>query len=228
MLNWRELDAEEVELCVRKGLAGEAGLLPTGFLDTHQWLPLQDLPGISISGGFERAQFRMACLVDDAAEVPHFALIDPAALPANCRTVNGLRNLLKGSSLPDSAIGDIYLDDRFVLAIARDLNLDELGIEAEYRGLAPELALREERLTAASLRADAVISAAFRVSRAETQKAIQYGFVYSDFEPLHKRTQELKPGMRLVYRTRGSLDIMDSGINPRSGRSWLSIRRLTQ
>lgn len=227
MFNWSELEAEEVELCVKRGLAGESGLLPTGFLDTHQWLPLQGISSLRIDGGFEQAQFRLAFRDEDDA-APHFAVIDPAALPANCRTVNGLRNLLRGSSLPDCVIGDIYLDDRFVLAITRDLNLEQVGIDAEYCGLAPALALREERLTAASLRADAVVSAAFRVSRAETQKAIQYGFVYSEFEPLHKRTQELKPGTRLVYRTKGSLDITDAGINPRSGRSWLMIRRLTQ
>ena len=227
MFNWAELEADEVARCVRRGLAGELGFLPTGFLDTHQWLELQTLPGILLAGGFEQAQFRLAH-AETADSGIQFAIIDPATLPGNARTVAGLRTLLRTSPMPDAAVGDIYLDDRFVLAVCSGLTLESYDLDADYASLPPALALREERLTAASLRADAVVSAAFRVSRAEAQKAIQYGFVYCDFAAIGKRSQDLPVGARLVYRTRGSLDIVDAGINPRSGRSWLMIRRLTQ
>ena len=227
MLNWPELEADEVLRCAQRGLAGEAGFLPSGFLDTHQWLGLLELSGIAINGGFPLAQFRVAHA--DAASAPlQFATIDPASLPVNARTVSGLRTLLRASTFPDAAVGDIYLDDRFVLAVLSSQSLESVGLDVDYSDVAPTLALREERLTAASLRADAVISAAFRVSRAEAQKAIQYGFVYSNFQPVLKRSQELAVGARLVYRTKGSLELADAGINPRSGRSWLSVRRLTQ
>ncbi|MCB1186735.1 hypothetical protein KDL29_06160 [bacterium] len=226
MINWRELDAEEVRSCVQLGLQGDERYMPSGFLDTHQWLALTGIRGISLDGGFERAQYRLAHPEDSPAPL-HFASIDPASLPGNARTVNGLRTMLRSSSLPDSAIGDIYLDDRFSLALSSQVFLDDAGIEADYAASPPALSLPEERLTAASLRADAVVSAAFRVSRAEAQKAIQYGFVFSDYTVIGKRTTDLQAGQRLVYRTKGSLDIVDSGFNPRSGRSWLLIRRLT-
>ncbi|MEZ5338974.1 MAG: hypothetical protein R3F46_12010 [bacterium] len=226
MLNWRELDAAEVQAAVRLGLDGDARYLPSGFLDTHQWLALQGSPGLQLTGGFERAQFRLAHAADAPAPL-HFAIFSPEQLPARARTVNGLRSLLHGSGIADSAVGDIYLDERFVLALHAEQYLDELEVEADYAATPPALSFSEERLTSASLRADAVVSAAFRVSRAEAQKALQYGFVYADFAPIAKRTQDLHPGQRLVYRTKGSLDIVDSGVNPRSGRSWLLIRRLT-
>ena len=226
MLNWRELDADEVELCVRRGMAGEKGFLPTGFLDTHQWIALEDIQGLIVDGGFQAAQYRIAHL-DGTDCTLHYASIDQESLPRNARTVTGLRSLLRGTSIPDAAIGDIYLDDRFVLALVDGIFLDEFGIEAEYSGSAPAISLPEERLTSASLRADAVVSAAFRVSRAEAQKALKYGFVYCDFQPVAKRTQDFRAGNRIVYRSRGSLDIVDTGINPRSGRSWLLVRRLT-
>ncbi|MCB1218789.1 hypothetical protein KDL44_15505 [bacterium] len=226
MLNWRELEASEVLAAVQQGLDGDARYLPTGFLDTHQWQDLQDNAALQLTGGFERAQYRLAHAAGTPAPL-HFAIFDPGQLPGNARTVNGLRSLLRGSGIADSAVGDIYLDERFVLALHSGQYLDELEVEADYAATPPALSFSEERLTSASLRADAVVSAAFRVSRAEAQKALQYGFVYADFAPIAKRTQDLHPGQRLVYRTRGSLDIVDSGVNPRSGRSWLLIRRLT-
>lgn len=226
MLNWRELDADEVELCVRRGLAGESQFLPTGFLDTHQWIGLEEIAGLRIDGGFQQAQYRIACPGDLDSPL-HYATIELESLPLNARTVTGLRAMLRGTSLPDAAVGDIYLDSRFVMALVDGVFLDGFGIEAEYSGTAPALSLPEERLTSASLRADAVVSAAFRVSRAEAQKALKYGFIYCDFQPVAKRTQEFRAGNRIVFRSRGSLDIMDTGINPRSGRSWLLVRRLT-
>ncbi len=226
MLNWRELEADEAMHCVQRGLQGEAGFLPTGFLDTHQWIGLQDTPGLKLDGGFSKSQYRLAYSAEESSPV-QFASVDPAGLPANVRTVSGLRSMLHSSMIADALVGDIYLDERFVLAVMADTDLERYGIEADYGLTAPAVSLAEERLTSASLRADAVVSAAFRVSRAEAQKALKYGFVYRDFEVVGRRTLEMSAGNRLVYRTKGSLDITDTGFNPRSGRSWLLVRRLT-
>ncbi len=82
-----------------------------------------------------------------------------------------------------------------------------------------------ERLTAASLRADAVIASLFKVSRGEAQTAIEYGFVFRNFRPLTQRTTQLKPGDELVYRTKGRIELTDVEENSRSGRNWVSFQR---
>jgi RNA-binding protein YlmH len=83
--------------------------------------------------------------------------------------------------------------------------------------------LATTRTTAASRRADAQLTALFKVSRGEAQIAIEYGFVYRNFRPLTKRTQSLSIGDQIVYRTKGRAEIVGLETNPRSGRVWVEF-----
>jgi len=216
---WDELSAEEV-LALLRQTAEQHGGAVSGFLDTHQWVPLAEQPGLILNGGHPQAQFRRAGINLERLPVAIYRL--PAgALPDNVHTPRQLRGWLYRNAAPDSSIGDISAAGDLTLAAdpALPLAIPELAL-VELSGWSAELP-KLQRSTAASSRADAVVSTVFNVSRGEAQTAIKHGFVFVNFQPLAKRTQTLVPGQQLVFRTKGRALLAASALNPRSGRVWV-------
>ena len=217
---WAELPAEDV--LARLKARGPGAV--SGFLDTHQWSPLSDRPGITLAGGHPAAQFRRAAF--DSPEIGWRAFaVDRADLPEHGRNPRQLRGWLYRQGLPDSSLGDIIAGADWTLVTAEpDIELLEVGLKARLlTGWdAPEV--EAKRTTAAGTRIDAVLTSLFRVSRGEAQTALKYGFVYLNFRPVEKRTAAVRAGDQIVYRTKGRAEVTVLEVNQRSGRVWVESR----
>lgn len=199
------------------------GAASTGFLDTHQWVPLTSQPGVTIAGGHPDAQYRRAALSRSQPQLLSFSLrrVD---LPDGVHTARLLRRWLYRAGLPDGALGDIIVADSALIIAAPDAGLEH-AVPGAVRSDTIELpAVPISRTTAAGPRADAVLTALFKVSRGEAQTAIKYGFVFRNCAPLTKRTTALGAGDQVVYRTKGRAEIVSIETNPRSGRVWVEFR----
>jgi len=217
---WDELSAQEVLQLLRRQAANHDGSALSGFLDTHQWAPLANQAGLSFEGGHPQAQFRRGGL--NRTEIPVGVFQLPAdEFPENVHTPRQLRGWLYRNDAPDSSIGDIVVAGNAVVLADPALPRAVPGLALEETGSWPALQTAPQRSTAASSRADAVVSTVFNVSRGEAQTAIKHGFVFVNFQPLIKRTQTLVPGQQLVFRTKGRAALESIELNPRSGRVWV-------
>jgi len=220
---WAELSAPEVLALLRRIAAGQDGAAASGFLDTHQWAALQDEPGLVLAGGHSAAQFRRAGIGAEELDVMIWR-VAANDIPESVRTPRQLRSWLYRSGLPDSSVGDIVIDGDAVLALTPAASPAAAGFVAVQQDAWPAGLVSPKRRTASATRMDAVVSAVFSVSRGEAQTAIEYGFVFCGFHPVAKRTQTVRPGDHIVYRTKGRAEIVELAENKRSGRQWVEYR----
>lgn len=221
MFDWSNLAPDEVLLALR-GLSEGAA---SGFLDTHQFSVLLDNPELRLNGGHPAAQYRRASLEAQPALI--MWTCRRSDLPEGLGSARAIRQAWRSAGEAAWAVGDIIVGSESCWLASLP--------EAPVRGLIPAFepgdtatelpGVQPERLTAASLRADAVIASLFKVSRGEAQTAIEYGFVFRNFRPLSQRTTQIRQGDELVYRTKGRIQIAEMEENSRSGRNWLSFRR---
>lgn len=222
--HWTELPAADI-LAQLRHLAGQpSARAVSGFLDAHQWIPLLAQPDITIEGGYPWAQYRRAALGAASNEFAFFK-ITPNQLPDGIHTPRQIRIWLYRAGLPPDSIGDIICGREFtIMAVEQGIEPLEVGLPA---GLVPVWALPTvdlRRATAAGPRADAVLTALFRVSRGEAQTAIEHGFVFCNAAPVTKRTHQLHAGDNLLFRTKGRAELVSMETNPRSGRIWVEYR----
>jgi ribosomal 50S subunit-recycling heat shock protein len=220
---WAELSAPEVLALLKRIAAEEEGAAASGFLDTHQWAELQREPGLALSGGHGAAQFRRAGIGADELQVLIWR-VAAKNIPEGVRTPRQLRSRLYRSGLPDSSVGDIVIDGDAVLALTPAASPAAAGLVAVQQDAWPAGLVAAKRRTASAARMDAVVSAVFSVSRGEAQTAIEYGFIFCGFQPVAKRTQTVRPGDHIVYRTKGRAEIVELAENKRSGRMWVEYR----
>jgi hypothetical protein len=215
---WAESDADDVLLQLRSS----PGFF-SGFLDTHQWVPLLVARGIEAAGGHPSAQLRRVA----AEAVPPIACwrIERAHLPEEARSPRGLRSHLYRTGAADGSVGDIIAGDFVALATMPELEVAALlpGAERTEEWQEPEVDI--ERATVSALRLDAVIAPLFRISRSEAQTAIEYHFVFHNFKAAEKRTLAIGAGDQLVFRTKGRIEILDCAATTKSGRIAVSFRR---
>jgi len=216
--NWSQLSAEEVLTLLQRGSA--AGRVASGFLDTHQWAPLQAKRQLQIYGGYEEAQYRRITLSTDPPSVTYHVLTG-AKLPKGVSRPQQFRHWCYRAGLPPDSLGDIVFGDQVWVIAEEDIEFPEIGLPARRENSWRPPPLPPFRITAASSRADAIVAAAFKVSRGEAQTAIEYGFVFLNFQPLTKRKQQISTGDQLVYRNKGRAQIVGLQLNPRSGRIWV-------
>ena len=219
---WTELSADEVLTLLRDFAAVDPDTAATGFLDTHQWLPLVGVDSAIVEGGHPDAQYRRAGLAPCQPGLQYFTT-EIGELPESVRTARQLRSWLYSAGVPDGAIGDIVVGDFIGCFAVPDAQVDRVLPALRHADSVTLPAAATTRTTAASRRADAVLTALFKVSRGEAQVAIEYGFVYRNFRPLAKRTQTLAAGDQIVYRTKGRAEIVGLETNPRSGRVWVEF-----
>ena len=103
---WTELSADEVLTLLRDFAAVDPDTAATGFLDTHQWLPLVGVDRAIVEGGHPDAQYRRAGLAPCQPGL-HYFTIKIGELPESVRTARQLRSWLYSAGVPDGAIGDI-------------------------------------------------------------------------------------------------------------------------
>ncbi|GEM_PF-2866866 len=219
---WTELSADEVLSLLHDFAAANPNTCATGFLDTHQWSPLSAIEGATITGGHPAAQYRRVGLAPCQPGLQYFTA-DRGELPEHVRNARQLRSWLYSSGVPDGAVGDILVSDSVSCFAAPNAEIDRLLPALRVAEFVALPAPPTSRTTAASRRADALLTALFKVSRGEAQVAIEYGFVFRNFQPLGKRTQALTAGDQIVYRTKGRAEIVSLETNPRSGRVWVEF-----
>jgi RNA-binding protein YlmH len=215
---WADLSADEILLQLRLNPGSVSG-----FLDTHQWSPLRNSDICYIAGGHDNAQLRVVTL----ERVPRVALwrIERSHLPADVANARQLRTYLYRNGVQDGQVGDIICGDHLALATFPDLDLTEYlpGVDTVDEWQEPELPL--ERLTVSALRLDAVVASLFRVSRAEAQTAVEYGFLFQNFEQVKKRTAVVAQDDQIVYRTKGRVEIVRCDATTKSGRIAVGFKR---
>jgi len=215
---WGELSADEVLLALRSGAAGASG-----FLDVHQWLPLQQSSSVQFGGGHPNAQLRCVAL-EHAPEIAYWRL-DVERLPHDIRSARQLRGALYREGAPEGSLGDIVVGSQVMVVAAPEVDLSELVAGAERTADWTAPAVQTEQATVSALRLDAVVAPLFRISRSEAQTAIEYGFVFLNFAPAKKKTLAVKAVDQLVFRTKGRIEIVDASGTTKSGRVGLRFNR---
>ncbi|MBQ6622824.1 MAG: RNA-binding protein [Mogibacterium sp.] len=201
-------------------------------------------------GGYDEAERRMAIFAPaNLAPAPEDALAMTDPLRAvRIKTVSGGRPLthrdylgsVLGLGLERSVIGDILVAAdgadmivkpeilQFLLQEYRAVGRTEI-IGAEEIGLdqlrIPEKRVETVRDTIPSLRLDNVISAVFRISRAEAVRAIRSGLVYIDHVETDKIDRKVAEGNVLILRGKGKAVLTEVGGESRKGRIWVTGER---
>ena len=217
--NWAELGADDILLQLRLNPGASSG-----FVDTHQWSQLRRSE-CHINGGHANAQLRRVALQPE----PDVACwrVDRAHVPTELANSRQLRAYVYRHGVEDGALGDILVGDHIALATAPDVDMANLLPGAELTATWDEPAVTLERATVSALRLDAAVASLFRVSRGEGQTAIEYGFIFQNFEPVKKRTATIAQGDQLVFRTKGRVEIVECDATTKSGRIAVSFKRFT-
>lgn len=220
-LQWSELTGAEA-LAALQQLAHEDRQPVSGFLDTHQYASILELPELVVSGGFPAAQFR--CIGLHVTPPLAYWTLRPEAATVELRSVRQLRGLLNRELRPDT-VGDIAWGAHVALVTDAETDLRSVLPTAQpVDDWTPPVAA-VERATAAATRVDSIVASLFRVSRAEAQTAVEYGFVFLNWRQVARRTETVKLGDQLVFRTKGRIELVSVGTNQRSGRCMLEFHR---
>lgn len=215
---WADLSADEILLQLKLNPGSVSG-----FLDTHQWSPLLHSDKCAISGGHPHAQLRRVAL----GKEPSVAVwrMQRSHLPPDTTNARQLRAHLYRNGAADGEIGDIVAGDDLAIATVDGMDLADILPGAEHSEIWGDLEVALERATASALRLDAVVASLFRVSRGEAQTAVEYGFVFQNFEQVKKRTAVVSQGDQLVFRTKGRIEIVACDSTTKSGRTALEFKR---
>jgi hypothetical protein len=217
-INWRELESSDIAYLLDTAPPATSPIV-TGFLDLHQYQPLLQSKRIVAWGGHPLAQYRRL----GHEHVPAVAIWDISAvqMPELVRNSRQLRNQILRQGLEPADKGDIDWPSRMLAAVP-ELEIQRI-MPGARQAQSWHTAAQAQRTTAAALRLDAAIAVIFHVSREEAKTAIEYGFVFLNWQPASKLTIQIKPGDQLVYRSKGRAAIVSLGFNDRSKRSIIDF-----
>lgn len=89
----------------------------------------------------------------------------------------------------------------------------------------PEVRVKEQRDTVASLRLDNIIASAFFLSRAKAAEAIRSGLVFLNSMQMEKTDMQVKEGDKLVLRGKGKAYLREVGQRTRKDRIFIVTER---
>ena len=218
-----------------------------GFLDPAQQAEAQQIlrkiPGARtfFSGGFPGAERKFLFFLPEYFEEEQFPVSDyiaafSAQVPFGTPSHRDFLGALLGLGITRESVGDILVSDaQSVILVAaklapfvreqlqkvgrqgvtlRDLPLDEIHPEKEPYD--------EVEATVASLRLDAVLAAAFHVSRSVAAEAIASGLVARNWLTLQNPAAELAEGDLISWRGRGRARLAACGGVSKKGRQFIS------
>lgn len=211
-IQWQSLEAADIAAQLEASRCET-----TGFLDTNQWVPLA-ARGFCSWGGSPCAQFRR---VSAHPEIRPAVVVVTNTLPSPTSSIRELRAALTRICGSASAIGDILVGASVVAACLPQCS--EFLIKEAWRTLEawPDWRPDLVRNSVGSRRLDAVVAAAFHLSRTEAQTAIEYGFVCRNFQSAARRTAEVCAGDQIVFRGKGRIEVASVSGTTRKGRFWL-------
>jgi len=195
-------------------------------------------------GGRDGAERTVALLCEDADLLPSreddaFPVIAIELTHRAPLTHRDILGAVMALGVKREAVGDIIVggEKSFVLALAsvEDFLLSSLReagrvpLSARICPLgdvpSPEQKYEDIKDTVASVRLDAVLSAAFRIPREAAQSAVKSGLVQVDHRPALSASKELGEGAVLSLRGRGKARLEKIGGQSRKGRVWIEIKR---
>ncbi len=227
--------------CIHKNIPVE-----TEFLDPRcQALVLSVLPHFAarpvLFGGYEEAERKMLFFLPDYMEdVPQDALTVLRADHRDTRPLSHRDYLgsILGLGVGRAGVGDILVRengaDIIIRAALSDFFLTHyvsagrtaLSVSAHPLEslMLPETEPVYKTASLASLRADAVLAAAFSVSRTLSAEAVRAGKVYLNNLPLTKGDKLLSEGDKLRWQGKGRFIIEETGGLSRKGRLFVTFR----
>ncbi len=233
------LDKEAVAL--HKNIPAEGD-----FLDVRrQAIVLSMAPHLAIKpvlwGGFDDAERKMFFFLPDyMEEVPIDALSVIKATHRDMRAPSHRDYLgsILGLGIKREGVGDILVSDSGAQIIVRTSLSDFFLSNYVSAGRVPlsvsslpvsDLVIPEtepvfKSASLASLRADAVLAAAFNVSRSLAQEAISSGKVHLNNLPLLKGDKLISIGDKIRWQGKGRFILADTGGQSRKGRLFVTFR----
>lgn len=237
---------DQLRLCQRRGVTTH-----TGFLSPAQWSAVEELadqagfPAPVTLGGYADAE-RRRCLfladwqtpedLDEADYIHALRLSWYAPHPLSHRDLLGA---LMGLGLKREAVGDLlvgegsadllllpelsaFVMDNLQQAGREKLHIAELSLKNLHFPTPKRKLLRE---SVPSLRLDAVLCAAFGLSRSKAAELIRAGKVSVNYRPCLRADLSLEAGALLSCRGAGKAQLTQVGKLTRKGRISVSIER---
>lgn len=146
---------------------------------------------------------------------------------------------LMGLGIKRSVIGDIIVHDQgadiivlremadfllmnFISAGKARISTEEVPLSSLH---APDVKFEEVTDTVASLRLDAVLASAFRMSREKAAEAVRQGLVFVDHVVASKPDMSINEGAELVIRHKGKVRLLQAGGRTRKDRINIVMAR---
>ncbi|MBQ7036182.1 MAG: hypothetical protein IJN74_01675 [Clostridia bacterium] len=228
-------------LCMQKNIPTEGD-----FLDGRQQALLLSLsPYMAVKpilwGGFDDAERKMFFFLPDYMEdVPPdaLALIKATHRDAKAPSHRDYLGSILGLGVKREGVGDILVSDTGAQIIVRASLADFFLTNYVSAGRVHlsvsslpicELVIPEKEpvfktASLASLRADAVLAAAFNVSRTLSQEAIRTGRVHLNNLPLLKGDKILAVGDKIRWQGKGRFILAETGGQSRKGRLFVTFK----
>ncbi|MDR0294033.1 MAG: RNA-binding protein [Oscillospiraceae bacterium] len=226
---------------VKTGCAASRFLTPAEAQSVSARLTRRHDVALSFDGGYDGAERTRAVLQNpDWGEWDRAGLFAVLKAEYRSRDTLGHRDVLgalMALGIERDTIGDIMMDEHFAVLVclpelggyvAENLTkAGRVGVSVSEIGLG-ELPAKQEELTVktdtvASLRLDAVLSAAFGLSRTKAAGLIAAGRVNLDHQLCLQPAKELGEGSLLSVRGLGRAKLLEAGERSKKGRIFVSV-----
>ena len=225
---------------VKTGCAASRFLTPAEAGSISEYFKYKPV-ALTFDGGFEGAErLRAVFLNPDWGEFERSELFTALKIDFRPQDTPGHRDILgavMALGIERDTIGDIvacehgfalvclpelggYIAENLIKAGRVGLKVSEIGLDELSVGR-EELTIRTD--TVASLRLDAVLSAAFGLSRAGASELIVSGRVSLDHAPCVQPAKEVNAGALLSVRGLGRAKLIETGGVSRKGRIFVRI-----
>ncbi len=233
------LDREAV--CIQKNIPVEVG-----FLDPRQQALILSMQSAftlrpSLWGGYADAERKMLFFLPDYMdEPPEDALSVIRARHRDSRPPQHRDYLgsLLGLGVDRAGVGDILVEECGAQFIVRSSLSDFFATHYTAAGRValsvsvlpisaleiPESEPKYKTASLSSLRADAIVAAAFSVSRTLASEAVRAGKVFVNNLPLTKADKQLSVGDKIRWQGKGRLVLEEIGGTSRKGRLFVTFR----
>lgn len=251
----KNISDNELKMFMAKGFDRAAAAekrreaLFSDFADPYKVMTLVNLLNkhtdltVKAFGGYEGAERLMAGFYPEYAEERVFPIV-PVCVSYNMTYSKKLshRDFLGsvlGLGIERSKIGDIVLSEGTAVIFCADcvadfvaVSLEQVGhtkVKAEIKEDISEyvkaVPIKETVKTAASERADAVLSAAFNISRAAASEAVKSGKVFVNWVPLTSGSKKLSEGDVITIRGKGRIKLLEFIGNTKKDKLIIKIQK---
>lgn len=203
---------------------------------------LDGSPKLQSFGGYEDAEYRQVCMTDSDVDVDAYPI---ALIEISYREKFGalshrdVLGALMSMGLSRQKFGDIFVDSGtayvFVGEDMADYVCQQLskikrqGVRTRIVPIAqfkmPDKGLVDTAFTAASLRLDVIVAAAFKLSRAQAVSSIKAGQVKCNYSVETSVNRMLEAGDLLSVRKKGRFYLDDVGGKSKKGKIKISGRK---